>query len=458
VSNSINSVNQPDNNDNGSQENQKQEQTAGIEKPPLSGVTDASLSGGPIGSPDENPVPAPSPVHINPHSGDPYRPPRARPRQRDGSRGVPPREDLIKLARAYLTQQRILWPVAVQAGLLPAPDDTSALEQMADEFVRRHASGQIADDVLGRYVRYFQRLAAAYLRYSCDNSNPRSLDDQLSNVLKKAAGENLFTPWELVFADASISGMDAGRQGYGSLKHVLQNVAMTKVIDAVIIDEFSRASRDTLEWFRLAGLCKRLSKNVLGASDNFVLNTLMGEMMLHVFGMFSRFFITQLRDKVLRGMKGAARRATSVGRPRLGYGLVTAKDATGAPMIGADGRVIKEKAIHKPTMQYVMLAADWYANRRESYAAIAKEFSRLKVDGSSGWRPASIKGLLADPIFIGVDIFNQTRNEYDAESHKRQTIRNHHRQWEVTQEQHAQKERALEHAPRRRKFYRPGWA
>jgi hypothetical protein len=105
-----------------------------------------------------------------------------------------------------------------------------------------------------------------------------------------------------------------------------------------------------------------------------------------------------------------------------------------------------------------MLAADWYANRRESYAAIAKEFSRLKVDGSSGWRPASIKGLLADPIFIGVDIFNQTRNEYDAESHKRQTIRNHHRQWEVTQEQHAQKERALEHAPRRRKFYRPGWA
>ena len=304
---------------------------------------------------------------------------------------------------------------------------------MAGDFGQRHVGGGLGDhDMLKLVTRHFKQLGAAYLRYSCDNSSARSLDDQLVNVLNKAEQEKLFIPWQFIFADASVTGLDPSRQGYQSLKNFLQNDSHSQTVEAVVIDEFSRAGRETLEWFRLSFLCKRLRKNVLGATDQFVLNSPMGEMMLHVFAMFSRFFIAQLRDKVSRGMKGAARRNTSVGRPRLGYGLVPALDAQGRPVVGADGRVIRQKAVHPETMKHVLMAAEWFGYRSKSYNAIAKEFNRLQVDGSTGWRPGSIKDMLADPVYIGVDIYNQTRNDYEPETHKRITTRNPRSEWIIT--------------------------
>lgn len=365
------------------------------------------------------------------------RPPRGRPRQRDAQRGLPSLEDRVKLARAYLATQFRLWPGLSQTALLPTPDDAAGISAMAEDFARRHVAGAISDErALDATLARFGRLAAAYLRYSCDNSSPRSLDDQLVNVLEKAARERLFVPWQLIFADASVTGLDASRQGYSSLKAVLHGGRHAAAADAVIIDEFSRASRDTFEWFRLSALCKRLRKNVLGATDGFILNSPMGEMMLMVFGMFSRFFIAQLREKVLRGMKGAARRKTSVGRPRLGYGLAPQLDAQGRPVLGADGCVVRERAIHAETMRYVMMAANWFALNEKTYSGIAKEFNRMKVDGSEGWRAKSIKNLLADPIYLGIVIFNRTRNEFDPETHKRTTVRNPHREWEVESAPH----------------------
>lgn len=107
--------------------------------------------------------------------------------------------------------------------------------------------------------------------------------------------------------------------------------------------------------------------------------------------MFSRFFISQLRDKVLRGMKGAARRQTSVGR-RLGYGLVPVLDALGRPVVGADERVVRERAIHSETMRSTMMATNWFALHEKNYTKIAKEFNRMKVDGSAAQEHQAASG------------------------------------------------------------------
>jgi len=235
-------------------------------------------------------------------------------------------------------------------------------------------------------------------------------------------------PWDLIYADASITGLDPARQGYSSLKALLKSQS---AVSRVFIDEFSRAGRDVLEWFRLAALAKRLGMNVLGASDGFDLSSPTGEMMLHVLGMFSKFFVTQLREKVHRGMTGAARRQTCLGRPPLGYGLVPKRDAQGRPMTGHDGRTINELAIDSATMSHVMLAAERFADQGWSYGRIAKEFIRLKVDGSDGWRPRSIERLLANPLYIGVAIYNRTRNVRDPETNKRITMLNPRHQWEI---------------------------
>lgn len=114
-------------------------------------------------------------------------------------------------------------------------------------------------------------------------------------------------------------------------------------------------------------------------------------MMLHVFGMFSQIFLRQLRDKVLRGMRGAAGRRTSVGRPPLGYGLSPKLDAQGRPVLNANGRPLREKRIHPPTMAYVEMARRMLLEEGASVDDVVREFNRLRVDGSNGWTDCSVR-------------------------------------------------------------------
>jgi DNA invertase Pin-like site-specific DNA recombinase len=338
--------------------------------------------------------------------------------------------DLLKLARAYLELQRQLWPHLASAGVLPPVDDAVITAMVAD-FRGRHTTGAISAAGGFDPRALARRLAAAYLRYSCDNSNPRSLDDQLGNVLRKARALDLFVPWQLVFADASLSGTDPSRQGYGALKAVVAGVPGAA---AIVIDEFSRAGRDTLEWFRLSLFARRQGKNVVGASDGFDLDSPTGDMMLHVFAMFSRFFVTQLKEKVRRGMRGAAGRRTSTGRPALGYGLVPAADAHGRPVVGADGRAVRRKAVHPPTMAHVDLAVRMLLDEHASPEDIARAFNGRAVDGSRGWTGKSIRRLLRNPVYFGFDVYNRTRNEWDPESGKRRTVINPRPEWVVRED------------------------
>jgi DNA invertase Pin-like site-specific DNA recombinase len=357
------------------------------------------------------------------------------------------------LATVYLELQRSLWP-ALADTFLPAATD-GQLRKMSEDLARRHMSGSLdgtpsykgplarkgvqlvgtpvlpapfrllCDAATGRAGA--SGLAAAYLRYSCNNSNPRSLDDQLRNVLKEARDMNLFIPWSLVFADASISGTDPSRQGYRSLKIVIE---VLTGVNTILIDEFSRGGRDVPEWFRLAHWAKNHAKNVVGATDSFDLKSPMGNMMLHVFGMFSEYFLVQLREKVLRGSIGAAKRGTSTGRPGLGYGLVPVLDNKGRPVLGADGTPTRRKAIHQPTMQYVELARRILLDEHASVGEVVREFNSLKVDGSNGWTDCSIRRTLSNPIYFGIEIYNRTRNEWDSENCKRRTIENVRKDWQ----------------------------
>ena len=77
-----------------------------------------------------------------------------------------------------------------------------------------------------------------YDRYSCDNSSATSILDQMARALEKAHREDRFIPWEYVFADYSISGMDTSRQGYASYKAVLANP--NQQIETTYVDDFTR--------------------------------------------------------------------------------------------------------------------------------------------------------------------------------------------------------------------------
>ena len=146
-------------------------------------------------------------------SFSPSLPSSGRGRVRSADFGLPGRAGLLDLARTYLEVQARHWPELVSTAAVPAID-AATIAAMADDFERRFRT-QAADIFQpGAVPRIWTDLGLAYLRFSDENSNPRSLDQQLLNVLNRARRDGVFVPWQYVLADAAVSGTLACRRGY----------------------------------------------------------------------------------------------------------------------------------------------------------------------------------------------------------------------------------------------------
>jgi hypothetical protein len=163
--------------------------------------------------------------------------------------------------------------------------------------------GGRAPGIAEAFFKYCTKFGGNYDRFSCDNSSPTSINDQLVNALAKAKLENLFIPWVFTYADFSVSGLDSSRRGYSSYKEVLRDHSN---LVCTFIDDFTRASRDEIEWWKLAFFHKRLKKGMKGASDGFDLECSDWDVKITIAALVSRLFIRGLQQKVKRGMKGGA--------------------------------------------------------------------------------------------------------------------------------------------------------
>lgn len=121
------------------------------------------------------------------------------------------------LARAYLILQAKLWPKLAKDGTIPKPTKATVRKMASDFRVRFLDPGA---DPSNAVVPMGATIAAAYLRYSSEKSNPRSLIQQLKRCLIKAHSNKHFIPLDAVFADAGVTGTTAGHRGYEMAKRL----------------------------------------------------------------------------------------------------------------------------------------------------------------------------------------------------------------------------------------------
>jgi DNA invertase Pin-like site-specific DNA recombinase len=340
---------------------------------------------------------------------------------------LPLDNELAALATAYLERQRKLWSKLVEAGHLPEPTE-KVIQQMVADFKHRHRTGNVDLEQIHPYARIGVKLGGNYDRYSCDNSSATSILDQMVRAVEKAHGESRFIPWAYVFCDYSISGLDASRQGYGSYKAVLSDPK--HLIETTYIDDFTRAGRDEIEWWRLAALSKRCQKRLIGASDGFDLSNPNSDLLITMFGLVSRLFIKGLREKVRRGMRGAARRGTVLGRPPLGFTRKVHRDKNGNIVCRPDGRPRHELCIDPETQKHRAQMFELFSVKKWSPYQIAKHFNDLKVDGWDGWTEGGVKKMLVGLDAMGIFIWNRTHREYDVEQDKIVVAENPRSEWE----------------------------
>ncbi len=326
-------------------------------------------------------------------------------------RGLPDEGARIELAQTYLDLQRQLWPELFNQRASVAVKAKESV-RLAREFAARFLAGgrEIATPALPWNPSL--ELGAAYLRYSCDNSNPRSLDQQLRNVLERARRDNVFVPWEYVFADAAVTGTIAMRRGYVMAKTALTSSRITRLY----IDEIGRASRDAIEALRLGRLVEQSRKRLIGVTDGFDSETAQSKLMLSIIAMLHESFIDQLRHKVHRGMEDSFRRGHNINSPPTGYRLEPARDKSGTPIVDADNRPVNVKAVDAEGAVWVRMAFELYTQQGWSRTRIARHFNTHAVDGRRTWDGGRIRQLLTRTTYIGQERYRMTRQIRDPET------------------------------------------
>src|SRR3569623_1596742 len=73
---------------------------------------------------------------------------------------------------------------------------------------------------------------------------------------------------------------------------------------------------------------------MIGASDGFDLHSVDCDLKISIYGLLSRLFIKSLKEKVKRGMGGAARRGTCLGKLPLGFARGVNCYYYGMPVLG----------------------------------------------------------------------------------------------------------------------------
>ena len=240
---------------------------------------------------------------------------------------------------------------------------------------------------------------AYYARYSCDQQRDTSIEDQLRRCREVAAQHGLPTEGQ-VFQDEALSGTSKHnhkRLGYKALLAAWDGGQFS----VLIVDEFSRLTRDGLEQARLI---KRLEENrrvrliTANGTDTQVPNW---QLTLGLMGLVGQQAIRDTRDRVMRGMVGQLERGYMIAAPAYGYRSVRDLDER-------QNSKGTHWVINQPEAEIVR---EIFARRAagEPMTKIAKSLNDRAVPmsrepettGGGFWRSARIRAILAHPIYRG---------------------------------------------------------
>ncbi len=335
--------------------------------------------------------------------------------------GIPERTGLLDLATTYLETQARLWPDL--AGTPAVPKASKRLvASMADSFDRGFRSQQADVFQPEETPTVWTDVGIAYLRFSDVNSNPRSLDQQLINVLNRARRDGVFIPWQYVFADAAVSGTLSCRRGYSIAKMLVERREKYGV-SWFLIDDLSRMSRNTIESLQLGELANETGVRVVGASDGYDSSNPQSSLLLPVMGSMNQAFITQLQSKVRRGMDDAFRRGDNLQPPGVGYRLVEARDANGNLVITHKNTIEKIVEIDPEAAEWIRRGATMIAYEGMSAIDVARLFNEHRVGGKQTWSDSRVRQHYCRERLTGRDAFRKTKQVTDRNTGKKKVIK-----------------------------------
>ena len=252
--------------------------------------------------------------------------------------------------------------------------------------------------------------AGIYARYSSDNQNERSIEDQLRLCREFAArhGDAVTD----IFADYEISG--------SSLKTRPQALRLLEEIRAgriqvVITEDLDRLSRDQEDIAFIYKRARFASVPILTLSDGEI-----NELHIGLKGTMNAIELKKLADKTRRGLRGRVEAGFSAGGRAYGYKVVRELDAGGELKRGLRTIDPAEAAIVKRVFSAYLAGQSPRAiaaalNREGVPAPFGRQWNASTINGN----PQRGNGILCNALYAGRLVYNRVRMIKDPETGKR---------------------------------------
>lgn len=251
---------------------------------------------------------------------------------------------------------------------------------------------------------------AIYARHSTAMQNASSSNDQASSL--KPLSDRLGGRIMGVYADPEISGYNRDRP---ELMRMMSDVR-AGLIDIVVTESLDRLARDGEDIQRIGKQLRFPGVQLHTASEGEI-----DPIKLGVAGMLGEIYLSNLRNKTLRGMEAAVAAGRFAGGRAYGYDKVVEFDAKGNPVRGL-------LQIDKAEAEVVRWIYERFAAGSSS-VGIAKDLNGRGVPGPRGgqWNASTVRGdpakqvgILSNPLYRGKLVWNRREWRKDPESPKRE--------------------------------------
>lgn len=264
---------------------------------------------------------------------------------------------------------------------------------------------------------------AAYCRYSSDEQRQSSIRDQLRNIQRYCEKSGWPTP--VLFRDEAVSGTRNDRPGYRSLIQALESGAF----DVVLVDEYSRLSRDHIEAATIVRLLKFRGLRLVGVSDGLDTNRDGYKLETGLRGLMNEAYLDDLAKKAHQGLKGLALTGFSPGALPYGY------RSTGTEEVGY------KRHIHEPEAQWVRHVFERYV-LGDSPRMIAQALNGRGVPSSRGgtWAHTALYsdvkgvGMLGNPMYAGRPVWNRTKWLHHPDTGRHVRTMRPESEWVITED------------------------
>ena len=336
-------------------------------------------------------------------------------------RGRPDNEAVQAMAIVWLEEQLKSW-----SGLVEPFQGNQTRDECVARMVAQFQE-RFGKPMANRPEPVSRKCGAAYLRFSSDNSNPRSLAQQLRNILDRAQRDGIFIPWHLVFSDAGITGTIAARVAYQQAKAAVLDP--DGGVSCLYVDDIGRASRDLSELLSLFRAIVQLQKRAVAVSDCIDTDDQNSRLLLTFKGISVEQFIEQLRSKVNRGMKDGHLEGRLITCPAFGYRLVVVSLPDGTAKVSAKGKIVRVLEKDPDQAREVLDIFDKFVNKLLSAHAIAKDLNERGVLAPRFWTARNITQILERHLYAGYEYWGKTTATRDAVTGKVTVINKDPSEW-----------------------------